>query len=418
MNRVRLAERPVAGHPRQRVDPTVAVTALPSAAHDPGFLARWRDLEHRALEPNPFLAPQMVLPAARHLGPPPSLRLLTAEQDGRTVFLLPVADATPHALVPVPGGVPWRRAGVLGLVGLRTWLHPYCFLGTPLVDPDVDLDRLWAAVLDAVPALRPAPWLDLPGIPADGAVGRSLRRAVAARPARCTSLGERSFVRRRPSPTYLAEWMSSKGRSELKRKRRVLQRGLGADVVAVERGRADPGGAVDRFLALEAQGWKGRAGTAMAARPGHGRFLQEMATGFAAEGRLLAFTLEAGPQVLARSLALTAGPGLFGFKRAFDEEFARSSPGTLLDADLLDWFHGQEDLQWIDTCSHPERVDTDIYGDRMELATTVVGLGRTGRHVPALFAAVDAAREGLRRHRPAVVRRIERVRARRARSAQ
>ncbi|GAA4915179.1 CelD/BcsL family acetyltransferase involved in cellulose biosynthesis [Actinomycetospora succinea] len=423
MNLLRLAERPLERHPRRRtprpvVTATTAVTTVPSAERDPGFVARWRDLERRALEPNPFLAPQMLLPAARHLGAPPSLRLVTAEQDGRTVFLLPVADATPHAMAPVPRPVPLRRAGVVGCVGLRTWLHPYCFLGTPLVDPDVDVDRLWDTVLGALPALRPTPWLDLPKIPADGPVGRSLRRAVATRPTRCTSLGDRSFARRRPQPTYLAEWMSSKGRSELNRKRRVLQRGLGADVATVEQGREDPAGAVARFLELEAAGWKGRAGTAMAVRPGHGRFLQEMADGFAADGRLLGFALEAGPRVLARSIAITAGGGVFGFKRAFDEEFARSSPGTLLDVDLLDWFHGQPDLQWIDTSSDPSRADTDIYGDHMELATTVVGLGRTARHVPALFAAVDAARERLRRHRPAVRRRIDLVRARRARSAQ
>ncbi|MEJ2862367.1 GNAT family N-acetyltransferase [Actinomycetospora flava] len=370
---------------------------MASAERDPAFVARWRDLEGRALEPNPFLAPPMLLPAVRHLGAPPSLRLVTVEQDGRTVFLLPVVDAPPHALARAPRRLPLRRLGVLGLVGLRTWMHPYCFLGTPLVDPDVDLDGLWEAVLDALPT---APWLDLPKIPADGPVGRSLRRVVAARPARHTSLGHRSFAHRRPAPTYLAEWTSSKNRGELKRKRRVLQRDLGADVVAVEHG-DDPPRAVAGFLALEAGGWKGRAGTAMAVRPGHGRFLEEMAAGFAADGRLLAFALEAGPRVLARSLAITAGPGLFGFKRAFDEELARSSPGTLLDVDLLDWFHERPELQWIDTSSDPNRSEADIYGDRMELATTVVGLGRTARGVPALFAAVDAGRARLRRRRAA-----------------
>ena len=167
-----------------------------------------------------------------------------------------------------------------------------------------------------------------------------------------------------------------------------------------------------RFLELEAAGWKGRSGSAMAARPGHAQFLRELADGFGADGRLLALELEAGPRLLAQSLAITAGDGVFGFKRAFDEDLSRSSPGTLLDVDLLDWFHEREEFAWIDTSSEPVSADRDIYGDRLELGTTVVGLGRAGRAVPALFGAVDAGRDHYRRLRPAVDRRVEQVRER------
>jgi CelD/BcsL family acetyltransferase involved in cellulose biosynthesis len=385
------------------------VSPVARAEREPDFLARWGDLERRALEPNPFLAPQAVLPAARHLGAPSSLRLLTVEADGRLVFLLPVVDAAPRGLAPVPHRVPLRRARV---AGLQTWMHSYCFLGTPLVDPDVDLDRLWTAISTDLPGARPAPWLELPEVSAEGPIGRSLRRLAAERPVHHASLGARGYARRRPAPTYLSEWMSSKQRSNLGRKRRALARELGVDVVTVEHGRTDPMGAVARFLELEAAGWKGLAGTAMIRRPGHAEFLVDLAEGFAAEGRLAVFALEAGDRTLAQSIALLAGAGLFGFKRAFDEDLARSSPGTLLDIDLLDWFHARDDLDWIDTSSEPIHAGHDIYGDRMELATTVVGLGRTARGVPALFDAVDRARDRYRRYRPAVVQRVQRVRAR------
>ena len=248
VNRVSIRERPVSAVAPPSHEPSrepshdraapFHVSADPlSVARNPDVLARWRDLERRALEPNPFLAPEAVLPAARHLGAPPSLRLLTAEQDGRTVFLLPVADAAPRTLSRVPRRVPLRR---LGVAGLHTWMHSYCFLGTPLVDPDVDLDRLWEAVLTRLPASRRAPWLELPGIPVEGPIGASLHRVSAFRPARYTSQGSRSFVRRRPEPTYLSEWMSSKNRSNLGRKRRALQRELGVELVTGERGTTDP----------------------------------------------------------------------------------------------------------------------------------------------------------------------------------
>jgi hypothetical protein len=369
-----------------------AVDVLPVAEvrDDPRRLARWRDLERRALEPNPFFAPHLLLPAARHLDPPPSLRLVVVERADRMLFLLPVADATPRALVPVPA-----RASLRGLhaAGLRTWLHPYCFLATPLVDPETDPEAVWTEVLDGLYGLRPASWLELPTLPTDGPVALALRRACARRPARHTSLGARGVVRRRPENTYLREWVTARNRANLARRRRVLRRELAGDVVTVERGHRD----VERFLRLEAAGWKGRRGTALLCREGDAAFFREVASGCGAEGRFVLLSLEVGDRAVAQSTAITAGAGLFGFKRAYDEDLAAGSPGTLLDVDLLDWFHRRPDLQWIDTSAEPGAADRGLYGDRLELGTTVVGLGPGGRAVPALFGVVDGARDLRRR---------------------
>jgi CelD/BcsL family acetyltransferase involved in cellulose biosynthesis len=163
-----------------------------------------------------------------------------------------------------------------------------------------------------------------------------------------------------------------------------------------ERAGTDLEGSLDQFLHLEAAGWKGRTGTALLRRPGDTRFFREMAAGFAADGRLLVFNLEAGHRVLAQSVVLTAGSGLFGFKRAYDEAMARSSPGTLLDLDLLEWFHRAEAFTSIDTSSEPSVADRDLYGDRLALSVSVVGLGGSARHVPGLFHHVDVARARLR----------------------
>jgi hypothetical protein len=277
--------------------------------------------------------------------------------------------------------------------GLRTWLHPYCFLGTPLVDPEADAEAVWTEVLDALHGLRAAPWLELPTLATGGPVAAALRRACAGRPARHTALGARGVVRRRPENTYLREWVTSRNRANLARRRRVLRRELAGDVVTVERGHRD----VERFLRLEAAGWKGRRGTALLCREGDAAFFREVASGCGAEGRFVLLSLEVGDRAVAQSTAITAGGGLFGFKRAYDEGLAAASPGTLLDADLLDWFHGRPDLRWIDTSAEPGSADRGLFGDRQELATTVVGLGPGGRAVPTIFGAVDGARDLRRR---------------------
>ena len=51
----------------------VRLIPVREAAADARLLDRWAELEYGALEPNPFFAPQMVLPAARGApdgGPP------------------------------------------------------------------------------------------------------------------------------------------------------------------------------------------------------------------------------------------------------------------------------------------------------------------------------------------------------------
>jgi hypothetical protein len=45
----------------------VRLVPLHEASADGRLRQRWAQFEHDALEPNPFFAPQMVLPAARNL---------------------------------------------------------------------------------------------------------------------------------------------------------------------------------------------------------------------------------------------------------------------------------------------------------------------------------------------------------------
>jgi hypothetical protein len=135
------------------------------------------------------------------------------------------------------------------------------------------------------------------------------------------------------------------------RRRRQLRQTLEAGIDTADRTAAGLDEAIEEFLRLEASGWKGRTGTAMLCRPGHDRFFREVCRGFAEEGRLMFLGLQAEGQVLAFSTALLAGRGLFGFKKAHDEAFARWLPGTLLDLDVLAWFQEMRDLDWLDTCS-------------------------------------------------------------------
>ena len=94
---------------------------------------------------------------------------------------------------------------------------------------------------------------------------------------------------------------------------------------------------------------------------------------------------------------MVAGEGLFGFKRAYDEEFSRWSPGSLLDLDVLDWFHRSTPLAWLDTCSAPEDgTGSRAFGDRRPLCTLAVPLSPLGGAAAAMVPAGARARRYVR----------------------
>ena len=363
----------------------VRLIPVRDAAADPRLLDRWSELEAGALEPNPFFAPQMVLPAARHLEHGQAAQLLLAEDGDALRFLLPVSGSSGLRRLPV--------------TGLRPWMHDYCFLGTPLLAAHGDPDRVWAAVIEHLRRHSPAPVLVIPLHPAQGAVAAALHRTGlgAGLGIRRSPAVSRGFVVRRPEPTYAREWMSRKHLANMARRRRHLGKALGTEVVTVDRAADGFDKAVEQFLELESKGWKGRSRTALSCRPGHDRFFREMTRGFAEQGRLMFLSMEAGSQVVAQNTALVAGEGLFGFKRAYDEEFSRWSPGSLLDLDVLDWFHRSAPLAWLDTCSAPDDgTGSRAFGDRRPLCTLAVPLSPLGSAAAAMVPAGARARRSLR----------------------
>jgi CelD/BcsL family acetyltransferase involved in cellulose biosynthesis len=355
------------------------------ASRDPRFLCKWAELEREALEPNPFFAPQMVLPAARHLENGDSAQLLVAESADALLFLMPVAGGIGLRGMPVPG--------------LRSWMHDYCFLGTPLLSAHGDSTRIWTKILDELRRTRPAPLLVMQLHSADGPVAAGLFRAdaqmglgVRQSPHAC-----RGFTHRRPELDFTREWISRKHRADLARRRRALGRKLDIKITTVDRAAADPGKAIEYFLQLEASGWKGRAGTALLRRPGHDRFFREMSEGFADDGRLMFLSLEAGTQVLAQNTALIGGVGLFGFRKAYDETFAQWSPGSLLDLDVLRWFHEMRQLAWLDTCSSSDdQAAGRVFGDRRAICTLAVPISPVGSAAAAMLPIAVRAHRYLR----------------------
>ncbi|RPF72663.1 GNAT family N-acetyltransferase [Aurantiacibacter spongiae] len=330
--------------PARIAGPAVTLTARDWRDFDrPDRIAAWDALAEWAVEPNPFYESWFLLPSLRAFDPAARIRLLVLEVDGQIAGLMPVKREARYYGYPMPH--------------LRNWCHANCFLGLPLVARG--FERLfWRELLVwCDKATRMRPFLHLAHMPGDGVLASALEAELmgAGRRSAIVMREERAMLRSRLSPDgYLARSLSPKKRKELRRQRRRLE---DAGNLFVD-SRTDAEGLArwaQDFLALEARGWKGRAGSALACNRDTRSLFGAALRGAGHTGRLhrLSLTLDGRP--IAMLATFLAGRGAFSFKTAFDEDYARFSPGVLLQCEALRLIE-RGGTNWVDSCAgadHP-----------------------------------------------------------------
>lgn len=309
----------------------------------PAFVTAWERLVAKATEPNPFFEPWFLLPSLRQWGIAQRVVAKAWFVDGRLAGLLPIirkADYYGHRVTHAAG-----------------WLHPNAFCGAPLIAAGYE-QGFWRALLahlDRAP--RSALFLHLPKLPADGPVHTALLQVLGeSGRAHYITLEERRALLTGPATpeAYLAQAMSAKKRKELRRQHnRLAEEGA----LTFERLENAEGLAawIAEFLALEAAGWKGEAGSSLASAPETQAFFEQALAGAAAAGRLERLALRLDGRAIAMLVNLVTPPGVYSFKTAYDEDYARFSPGMLLQLENLALL-AREDVQWADSCAvegHP-----------------------------------------------------------------
>jgi CelD/BcsL family acetyltransferase involved in cellulose biosynthesis len=118
-------------------------------------------------------------------------------------------------------------------------------------------------------------------------------------------------------------------RHKLRRNRRGLARG-GALVLRTTRSETDLERSLETFFALEASGWKGRAGTAILCDPRAERLFRSFARAAARQGWLRLSILECAGTPVAAAYGCAFAGRAFRLKSAYDERYADHSPGLVL----------------------------------------------------------------------------------------
>ena len=335
-----------------------------------GDVLAWRDLAKNAIEPNPLFEPECLIPAARNLPNGAEMLLVIAEDEGEFFGCFPIIWVAGDS----PPSTTWS--------GIRrptfsTQVRRLRYDGTPLVREQRGIEAAAAllSVLTRRDRTKNAGILVFESIENDGPVSSNIASAAKQLklPIHTYRTWTRPVVRRRDELTYRSIH-GSKYLRKIAKWRRQLGERLGGEVQFVNRS-ADPL-AVDQLIAIEAAGYKSKAGGDLASHPGEAEWFREMCDQFREEDRVILYSLQVSESVIAMQLMLRAGEGLFGLQTVFDEEYARFSPGIQLHVELIDRFHNETDAQWSDTCTYAgNKTLLHLYPDRRTFSTVLVAVG-------------------------------------------
>ena len=249
--------RSTSGH----ADDCASRAAPPSSRR---FVPRGKQLAREALEPNPFYEPWMLLPALRAYAAGQDLRVALVWRGERLVGLFPFQRLARYKGLPA--------------AALAAWRHPHCLLCTPLV-------RARQRALRGGRAARRHRRLACSSgatCRQDEPFHRTLNEALAAR-------GRRPLVRRSYEPPAAAQGRGDRlgpiAPPDREERARLAQAGRAGSTSTLGP-QDDIGRWIDEFLLLEARGWKGRQGSAMACAEANRTYFTRTVTAAFHRGRL------------------------------------------------------------------------------------------------------------------------------------
>ena len=314
----------------------------------------WERLAAEALEPNPFYESWMLLPALRAFGSGQDIRIVLVWQGERLAGLFPFRREARYKGLPASA--------------LSSWAHVHCLLCTPLVAADAA-----TACLAALFSWCDASFIELRHLPAGEPFHRALIAALAAR-------GVHATVNRAWSRPLLRKnraSVSSQLRRQLANKeRRLAGRGrLERRTFAPDE---DLSRWIDDLLRLEAGGWKGRKGSAMACTEANRRFAIEILQGALRRGRLMMGGIDLDGRPIARRASLVAGHGAYAFKACIDETMAEFSLGVMLELDNARQLDVSPAVEWMDSLAEEESQGHRFWPERRAMETLAVPVGAWG----------------------------------------
>ncbi len=322
----------------------------------------WRALAARALTPNVFYEPAFALAAGR----------VFARGAGAVLVW---SGTRPRKLLGFfPARIAARRYG-LKLPVLMGWTHPFAPLGTPLVEREAaePVIAAWLAYLAGNPDLPGL--LLLPFLPQDGLFAGALAAILRRRQMPCEAFNchTRALLEPRGERAdYVKHALGSRKYGQLRRTMRRLGEAGGLLFTTAAEPAAVPA-ALEDFLALEASGWKGQAGTAIACREEIRTFVTSAVAALALEGKVAVDRIVLEERAVAASITLRSGECAWFWKIAYDESLARCGPGAMLSALVTERLADDVTIARADSCAPAEHaVINRTWRERLPLSDLLI----------------------------------------------
>ncbi len=324
-------------------------------------------LTYRVMEANVFFAPRFLAPAMPRLEERQVRLAVIRDEDerrSRLRMLFPFSVEKPGFSV--------------GPSIIRVWANPFGPLGTPLVDAEgaaETIDNLLEAI--SRPEARLPGVLVLPDLRLNGRFAHLAKAVALSRelPLTITSPYQRPMLHSiEDGQSYLQNSLSKNHLREMRRQFRLLSE-LGPVSYNVARQPEEIRLRMEEFLALEASGWKGRKRSAMITDRLRAAFAREAITNLAEADQVRIHTLDLNGSAVASMVVFIMAGEAYTWKTAYDETYARFSPGKLLMADLTEWHLDDANIERTDSCAVPDHpIMSRFWQERESMGTLVIGL--------------------------------------------
>ncbi len=356
--------------------------ALPAAVHSSELVPAWNKLAERSIFPSLQAGAAWTGNMVAALKPASNGPLLLEARRPSDGALIGIAAMERSVFPPM----------------LRTWNAPLMFSGTPLIDAGAAHE----AIFGMLSAARRGHGV--------GAV--LFRRTEADTPlsaafdslARDAALPIARFDKRECAALEVTSSFEEWFEKSFPRKRRKEYRRLRsrlAETGHLVSETLQPSDCLDSwiedFLALEQSGWKGRRGTAIGCDAPSARFLKDALADLACRGELLFWRLSLDNSPIAMLFALVGQERAWLVKMAYDEDYARYSPGVLITLDATQSLIERGDVRFVDSCAVPNHPMIDhIWHDRLPVEDVLIATPGTSLATFRLIASAEQARRKLR----------------------
>lgn len=357
----------------------MSVVVVQSAAELAAHLPAWEKLARQTIEPNIFYEPLMLLPALEGFGQTEPIRIVLLYTTG------PSNEGSKPILCGLFPLVLRRGYKGLPLRYSSFWKYKYSVLCTPLIHAEYAADCFAAFChwLETTP--ETGAFLKMDYIGGDDLFNQLLtdyfnesRNQLIIEERINRALLVNKGGGRTTGEEYINTALSGKRRKELRRQEKLLREQGQLDYVELAP-EDDAESWFAQFLQLEAKGWKGSEGSALASAATSRTFFLATMRAAHAQGQLQMLALRLNGRPLAMKCNLRSGAGAFAFKIAFDEEFASYSPGVHLELENIRRLHESTDLHWMDSCATAKHFMINrLWLERRTIKTLLVATGKQG----------------------------------------